>query len=188
LLARLAHLVTRFFGSLFARPIDAASVAWVDSILLGGEVQVFAAMPSPDRVEGVAVARRTEEALAGTPAAEDGRWLAAALLHDAGKQCSGFGTIPRATVTAVAMVVGEGRVRSWATGPKSVRARMGQYVAHDDLGAELLRSAGARPEVAAWAAAHHRPARWESTGIPPEVCRALAAADGEPAARESAAD
>jgi hypothetical protein len=53
-------------------------------------------------------------------------------------------------------------------------------VAHDDLGAALLRDTGARIEVAAWAEAHHRPDRWADTGIPLAVCRALAAADGEP--------
>ena len=61
-----------------------------------------------------------------------------------------------------------------------MRARMGRYVAHDDLGGALLRDAGARAEVAAWAEAHHRPERWAGTGIPPAVCRALAEADGEP--------
>jgi hypothetical protein len=57
---------------------------------------------------------------------------------------------------------------------------MGLYAAHDVIGAELLAAAGARPGVIAWAGAHHRPDRWAGTGIPPEVCRALAAADGEP--------
>jgi hypothetical protein len=57
---------------------------------------------------------------------------------------------------------------------------MGRYAAHDDLGADLLRRAGARLAVVAWAAAHHRPDRWAGTGIPETVCRALADADGEP--------
>ncbi len=57
---------------------------------------------------------------------------------------------------------------------------MGRYVAHDDVGADLLTVAGARPAVIAWAAAHHRPELWGSTGIPTRVCRALARADGEP--------
>jgi hypothetical protein len=188
MISRLAHLVTRFFGSLFVRPLDASAVAWVDAILVGREAEAFAAMPLADRVEGVAVARRTEAALAGTGSAGDGPGLAAGLLHDAGKQLSGFGTIGRALVTAVAIAVGEGRVREWASGAPSLRTRMGQYVAHDDLGAELLRERGARPEVAAWAEAHHRPARWAATGLSPEVCRALAAADGEPVERGFAAD
>src|SRR6201999_2376959 len=100
------------------------------------------------------------------PDADDERWLAAALLHDAGKQRSGFGTIGRAAVTTVAMVGAQARVRGWASGAPSLRTRMGQYLAHDDLGAGLLHDRGARPEVVAWAAAHHRPDRWAATGIP----------------------
>ena len=72
--------------------------------------------------------------------------------------------------------------------PAVAATRMGQYVAHDDLGAELLRERGARPEVVAWAAAHHRPERWAATGLPLDVCRALAAADGEPVDRRNAPD
>ena len=56
----------------------------------------------------------------------------------------------------------------------------GFVVLENCMGADLLRSAGARPEVAAWAETHHRPDRWPTTGIPPQVCRALARADGEP--------
>ena len=174
------HLVTRFFASLWARPLDAATIAWVAEVLEPPEQQSFDEMPRADRAEAVDVARRAERALAPTPAAAAPRWLAAALLHDAGKQASGFGTVGRAAVTAVAVAVGDGRVRGWVTSPKPVPARMGRYIAHDDLGAELLRDRGARPEVVAWAGAHHRPGLWPTTGIPPEVCRALAAADGEP--------
>jgi hypothetical protein len=83
-------------------------------------------------------------------------------------------------VTVVAIVTGKGRARRWVSSDRPQRARMGRYVAHDDMGAALLRDAGARAEVAAWAEAHHRPTRGAGTGIPPALCRALAAADGEP--------
>jgi HD domain len=179
-ISRVVHLVTRFFASLRARPLDASTVTWVAGVLEPAEMQTFDAMNRADRAEAVDVARRVEAALAGTSASGDERWLAAALLHDAGKQCSDYGTVGRAAVTAIATGVGEGRVRSWATVAEPTRARMGRYIAHDDLGAELLRERGARPEVVAWAGAHHRPDRWPATGIPTEVCRALAAADGEP--------
>jgi hypothetical protein len=182
-IARGTHLVTRFFASLRARPLDDATVAWVAGILRPGEMRTFDEMPRADRAEGVDVARRVELALAGTDDAGDERWLAAALLHDAGKQCSSYGTITRAVVTVVSTVAGEERLRGWASDGPQRRARMGRYVAHDTLGAELLRAGGARPEVVAWAGAHHRPGQWPGTGIPPQVCRVLAAADGEPLAR-----
>jgi putative nucleotidyltransferase with HDIG domain len=188
MISRSTHLVTRFFGSVRARPLDAATVAWVAAVLEPGELQTFDELPRADRAEGVAVARRVEASLGGTSQDRDGRWLAAALLHDAGKQLSGYGTIGRAAATVVTIAAGERRVRGWATGSSSVRARMGRYATHDVLGAELLRERGARPEVVAWAEAHHRPDRWPDTGIPLEVCRALAAADGEPIAARNQAD
>jgi hypothetical protein len=184
---RVAHLVARFFTSLGARPPDPAAVAWVASVLEPAELRVWEEMGRADRAESVAVARRVEVALAGTDAASDSRWYAAALLHDAGKPLSGYGTIGRAAVTVAAAALGDARLRAWAGDPatrrssSSVRARMGRYVAHDELGALRLREAGVRPEVAAWADAHHRPGRWAATGIPSSICRALAAADGEPA-------
>jgi hypothetical protein len=174
-IARGAHLVTRFFRSLRARPLDAETAAWVDGLLEPGERNVWAGMSRADQAEGVAVAR----AFRDTSTDDEPRWLAAALLHDAGKQVSGFGTFGRVYATTVTVVVGKARVREWADLPGRLRPRVGWYAAHDDLGAELLRTAGARPEVAAWAAAHHRPHRWAGTEIPAAVCRALAEADGE---------
>ncbi|MDQ1509742.1 MAG: hypothetical protein QOG50_1586, partial [Actinomycetota bacterium] len=133
-----------------------------------------------DRAESVAVARRLEVALAGTADARHSTWIAAALLHDVGKQASAYGPVGRSVVTVVTAVRGGGAVRRWASETGRVRSRMGRYAAHDEVGAELLRLVGARPEAAAWAAAHHRFDRWESSGIPPQMCRALATADGEP--------
>ena len=102
---RVAHLVSRFFGSLRARPLDATTVAWVAPLLEPGEQRVWTAMTAPTRPRGWR-SRGAADALAGTPDADDARWRAAALLHDAGKQLSGFGTVGRAHVTAIAMVAG----------------------------------------------------------------------------------
>jgi hypothetical protein len=176
---RAQHLATRYFGSLRARSLDDATTAWVATTLEPGEQQVWESMSRADRAEGVAVARAFEASGAGGgPRAEE--WRAAALLHDAGKQVSGYGTFGRVVATVVAAGAGRARVRGWADRRAGRRARVGRYAAHDDLGADLLREAGARPAVAAWAGAHHRPDRWGHTGIPEKVCRALADADGEP--------
>ena len=178
---RAGHLVRRFFETVFARPLDDESRAWVAAALEPGERSVWQGMSRADQAEGLAVARRFEASPSSTAAGRDPRWRAAALLHDAGKQLSGYSAPSRALVTVLAGVVGDERVRRWAAGSGRRRARAGRYVAHDDLGAALLWSAGARPEVAAWAGAHHHPGAWPETGIPLEVCRALALADGEPA-------
>ncbi len=180
MIARASHLVSRFFSSLRAAPLDDESVAWVADALEPAELGVWQGMGRADRAEGVTVARRLEAQLAGTPEATDTRWRAAALLHDAGKQDSQFGTPGRVVATVVVMAAGDTRARAWAADPKGARARIGRYAAHDELGAARLREAGARPEVVAWAEVHHRPAFWTDTGIPLPVCEALAAADGEP--------
>jgi hypothetical protein len=175
---RAQHLVTRYIGSLRARTLDDATVAWVAATLEPGEQRVWEGMGRADRAEGVAVARAFEATGVGAgPRADE--WRAAALLHDAGKQLSGFGTFGRVVATVVAAGVGRARARTWAGG-RGWRARVGRYAAHDDLGADLLDQAGARLAVVRWAGAHHRPERWAGTGIPERVCRALADADGEP--------
>jgi hypothetical protein len=174
-ISRGAHLVGRFFGSLGDQRLDADDTAWVEGVLEPGEREVWAGMSRADQSEGVAVAR----AFAAASSDDDPRWVAAALLHDAGKQVSGYGTFGRVYATVVIAFVGKARVREWADLSGRLRPRVGWYAAHDDLGAELLAAAGARPEVAAWAAAHHRPGRWAGTGIPADVCRELAEADGE---------
>jgi hypothetical protein len=172
---RAAHLVSRFLGSLRPLALDAETIAWVERTLEPGELRVWEGLGAADRAESVAVARRLDAA--------DSTWTAAALLHDAGKQASAYGPLGRAVVTVVAAGAGNETVRGWAASTHRVRGRMGCYAAHDVIGAELLAAAGARPAVIAWAEAHHRPDRWPATGIPPEVCRALAEADGEPVPR-----
>ena len=166
---RISHLSARFFESLRPAEPDATDVDWVRSTLTEAEYPCWATMSRADRVEAIAVARRVEAALG---AGCDERWLAAALLHDVGKLDAGFGPFRRAGATVIAAVAGHDRVRRWPN-------RIGRYIGHDDRGAARLRKAGARPEAVAWAAAHHRPRTWPASGLPLEVCVALAAADGE---------
>ena len=168
-LSRAGHLSQRFVGSVRARPLDALDIAFVRLHLTDAELSVWETLGRADRAESVAVARRTGQSLG--PDAES-RWLAAALLHDVGKVDAGLGTFGRVWATLVAGLMSHGRARRMSN-------RIGRYVSHDDLGADKLRAAGARPETSAWAAAHHRPERYVSTGIPVEICAALAAADGE---------
>jgi putative nucleotidyltransferase with HDIG domain len=168
-LTRAGHLTQRFFGSVRAPALDAADIAFVRRHLTDSEQRVWDTLGRADRAESVAVARRTAHALG--PDVES-RWLAAALLHDVGKVDSGLGTFGRVGATLFAGLMSHGRARRMSN-------RIGRYVNHDEIGAATLREAGARPETAAWAAAHHRPERYGPTGIPPEVCAALAAADGE---------
>jgi HD domain-containing protein len=166
---RAAHLTTRFVTSLRPRTVDGGDRAWVQVVLTPPELAVWETLGRADRAESVAVARRAATALG--PGA-DPRWLAAALLHDAGKTRARLGTVARVAATVVAGAVGHRRARRWPN-------RIGRYIAHDDAGAAMLAAAGARPEVAAWAGAHHCPDRWPETGIRADICDVLAVADGE---------
>jgi putative nucleotidyltransferase with HDIG domain len=169
LIARCRHLVTRFFGSLRPRPLDADEVALVERTLTPAEVACWQRLGPADAVESVTTARAAADALG---AGADDRWVAAALLHDVGKTDTGLGPFGRAGATTLAIVLGERRVRRW---PNAI----GRYVDHDDRGARLLERAGARREAVEWAAIHHRPALWRSSAVPIEICQVLAAADGE---------
>ncbi len=158
------HLVGRFFTSLRPRPPSAADLAWVQDALAPGEWDLWCRLDTADRVEAIATARRLAPEYA-----HDARWRAAALLHDVGKADAHLGPCGRAAATVV----------GWRRDPALVRGRFGTYLRHPDVGAAALDAAGARPETTAWAALHHRPERFADCAIPPEVCEALARADGE---------
>jgi hypothetical protein len=176
--ARPTHLAARFFSSLLPVPVRARDRAWVATVLRPEELDLWSHLSRADRRESIAVARRTEAALTGTGYAGDDRWLAAALLHDIGKLDARFGPLRRAFATAAAALLGPSVVEGWVDKSGFVR-RCALYVFHDQLGADRVRIAGGRTEVALWAEAHHRPAIWDATGLPTDVVIALAEADGE---------
>lgn len=179
---RAAHLVSRFLSSLHPRALDPETLTWVVGALEPGELHVWEGLDRADQAESVAVARKLQTTLANTADASDPRWVAAALLHDVGKQASAYGPFGRALATVVVAFVGSENARAWADEPGRLKGRIGRYAGHDDVGADLLGVAGARSEAVAWARAHHRPEQWAETGFPPGVCAALARADGEPGA------
>jgi putative nucleotidyltransferase with HDIG domain len=172
-MTRAGHLAARFAGSLRARPLDRAALELVRQSLRPEELACWERLRRADRAESLATARATREAL-GPDA--DPVWIAAALLHDVGKAETRLGPLGRAGATVTAGLVGHRRARAWP-------GAIGRYVNHDELGAQRLRQAGARNEAVTWAVAHHRRSQWAATGIPPEICEILAAADGEPSLR-----
>lgn len=158
------HLARRFFGALDPRGADPEGEAWARDHLLPGEVELWERQSGPDRRHAVGVARDVVAVLgpaAGRPV------VAAALLHDVGKVEAGLGTLSRVPATLLGMLFGRER---W-------RGRLGTYLRHDVVGADLLRQAGAAPLTVTWAAEHHLPPeRWT---VPPDVARALKEADGD---------
>ncbi len=172
-MASIAHLARRFVGSLRPGPPRAEDEEWVRSVLLPGEVALWARMSNPDRRHAAGVARRVDAVL-GADATKP--VLAAALLHDVGKVESGLRTPGRVVATVVGQVGGRAQARGWAD-RSGFTGRVGRYLLHTDLGAELLTDAGSDPLTVAWAREHHRPqSRWT---LPTEVATALATADDD---------
>lgn len=178
ILRRVLHLARGFARSLDPRAPRRSDVAWVETILLPGELEIWKTQQRIDRRESIGVARRTARLLRGTPYSADGVWVAAALLHDVGKQDARLGPFGRTAATIAAAIGGADAVSSWAS-HRGIRRRAALYVRHPEIGADRVRMAGGREEAASWAGAHHRPETWPQLPIPAVVVGALARADGE---------
>lgn len=163
------HLIRRFLGSLSPRRLSPADAAWVRSLLLDDERDLWERLPRADQKHAAGVARLVAAELG------DGATrpvLAAALLHDVGKVEAGLGTPGR----VVATLVGRRRGGRWA-GERGWRGRVGRYLRHDAIGADLLVAAGSDPLTVDWARDHHRDEpQWS---VPVDVGRVLRDADDD---------
>jgi hypothetical protein len=174
------HLAERFFGALSPAGPPPGDDAWALGLMVPGEQVLWRRMSGPDRRHAVGVARDALVLLG--PSDPPSEIAPAALLHDVGKVESSFGTFARAGVTVAAMVFGRRRLQQWgddakATDRPSLRARVGRYLTHDRLGAQLLEDAGSRDLTVAWAGQHHLPP--EDWTVDARVGAALKAADGD---------
>lgn len=144
------HLVRRFVGSLAPRRLSEEEATWVASHLEPAEAELWGRMGAADRRHALGVARRAEAAL-GAEATRP--VMAAALLHDVGKVESGLGTYGRVMATLSARVAGRDMAEAWSQ-TRGMTRRIGLYLRHEALGADLLRLAGSDPRtvdlVATW--------------------------------------
>lgn len=177
-MSRVSHLARRFFGTLRPGGPRRADAEWAASVLTPEEHALWARMPGHDRRHSVLVARRVQRALADTDAADDPRWLAAALLHDVGKLDAGLTVVGRVVATVAGGAAGHEWAEPWSM-KRGFTRRVGLYLRHPELGATRIRVQGGREEAARWAAAHHDESAWDETGIPPRVVDALVAADDD---------
>ena len=166
------HLVTRFLGSLSPRPLAPDDDVWVRTQLLPAEVSLWDRMPLADRKHAAGVAREVDRMIDGAPR----EVIAAALLHDVGKIDASLGTFGRVLATMIAAVLGRARVAGWAT-RDGIGGRVGRYLRHDTIGAEMLASVGSDPLTSAWARQHHLPADQQT--VSSEIAAALTAADDD---------
>jgi len=172
-MAEATHLAKRFFGSVLPLGPNAGDAAWATTHLLADEQAIWQKMSRVDRRHATGVARRAERAL-GAEATRP--VLAAALLHDCGKTVSGLGTYGRVIATISVKLAGRDMALAWSETTGFTR-RVGLYVEHPRLGADLLGLAGSAPLTVAWAAEHHlSPEDWT---VPFAIARALKDADDD---------
>jgi hypothetical protein len=153
-------------------------VAWVETVLPPAAFSHWKLQPSHDCRHTIRVAREVQSRLAGTPDADDPRWLAAALLHDIGKLDARLGVYGRVVATVSGAATNGNLAEAWSD-KRGFTRRVGLYLRHSELGADRIRLAGGPEEAARWAAAHHTPASWDALAIPRRVIDALAAADDD---------
>lgn len=171
-MARLRHLSTRFVTSLWPGGPGPERDRWARSHLLPAEESLWERMPGRDRRHAVAVAGRVERALGDV----ERPVVAAALLHDVGKIDSHLGIYTRVVATVLGAVFGTVHAREWSRG-SGVARRIGLYLRHPEIGAEMLALAGSELVTVAWAAQHHLPeAEWS---VPAELGRVLKEADDD---------
>lgn len=174
-MSNVGHLVGRFFASLWPFGPKTATIAWVGEYLSAAEMSLWRASSKPDRRHSAAVARRLGTLLADhEPVPRE--VVAAALLHDIGKNVSGLGTYTRVAATLSAAVAGRETAELWVKGGGITR-RIGQYLLHPQLGADLLEMAGSDPLTVSWAREHHLPS--EQWSVPAHFAQALDAADND---------
>jgi hypothetical protein len=172
-MAGATHLAKRFFGSLSPRAPRPEDVAWVADTLLPAEHELWRRMSRADPRHAAGVARRVERAL-GAEATRP--VLAAALLHDVGKVTSGLGTYGRVVATLAGAAAGRESADVWSK-TKGITRRVGLYLRHAPLGAELLELAGSEPLTFTWARVHHLPP--DEWTLPRHLADALKAADDD---------
>ena len=167
------HLARRFLGSLRPGGPPEAERAWVEATLSEAEYALWRRMYGPDRRHSVQVAREVERRLGheATPPV-----LAAALLHDVGKIDADLGTWGRVVATMSAKVAGADTARLWIKS-KGFTRKVGLYLHHPEIGADLLEMAGSDPLTVAWAQDHHKPA--DEWTIDPEVAAVLHEVDDD---------
>ncbi len=172
----LLHLAARFLGSLDPRPPAAADHEWVRRHLTAPELAIWDAMSNADQRHSIEVAREVEAVVEAHDRRDVGDgWpspgeqgfesidhrrsvmIAAALLHDSGKNVSRLGTPARVGATVLRPLVSPTVVDRWSN-VAGMRGRLVDYWRHPRIGARALETAGSHPLVSTWAAEHHQPA------------------------------
>lgn len=144
------HLTKRFFGSLRAKPLDSAELAWVRANLLDTEFALWDRFAVADKRHTHDVAKRVEQLLGDKV---ERPVIAAALLHDIGKIETQLGTFERVMATLAGSTGTMTQKESWSK-EDGWLGRAGRYLMHHETGAQMLEKAGSDPITYTWAREH----------------------------------
>ncbi len=167
------HLAKRFVISLWPLGPSSQDDQWARSHLIDGEVALWERMNNQDRRHSIGVARRVHDALGETASRPV---MAAALLHDVGKIESRLGTFLRVVATLSAAVAGRETAEMWVQ-TSGITRRVGLYLKHPSIGADLLAMAGSDAFTQTWAREHHHLA--ENCSLDVDLATALRDADDD---------
>jgi hypothetical protein len=174
--ATLPELVRRTLVAAGPARNEPSDLLWVREVLTPVEHDLWKRQSPFDQDHVVQVARRVQRRLAATVHADDPRWVGAALMHDVGKSQTRLTWFERAVAALAGRRVRLETARRWAR-TAGLKARIGAYLTHGEIGARMIRAAGGRSEIAAWAEIHQHPHAAVGLGIPADVVDALLESD-----------
>lgn len=175
--ANLRLLAGRFVGAVLRLRSDPADEAWARSVLTPAESALWGRLSAADRRHSVKVARRVQLRLAPTAYGGDMLWPSAALMHDVGKAESDLSILERVIATLASRTVNVATARGWAGSATGLKRRIGSYLIHGEVGADMIRKAGGREAIAAWTEVHQGYRAFEHSGVPPLVVEVLIHSD-----------
>jgi len=171
------HLPARFFRALWPGRPRRADDEWACGFLTPEEIELWRRLPNHDRRHAIRGARYTQAALTHTEYADDPQWIEAALLHDVGKQAAGLGVYGRVVATVASHLAGREMAEAWRANRGFTR-KVGLYVDHGAIGADMIRMANGSEAAAQWSVLHHEPrSSWFDSVIPGPVLTVLDDAD-----------
>ncbi len=160
MISHVTHLVSRFFGSIFAKPLTAKEQQVLNSELTSPLLELFDRLSVADQRHLYNVSRgiSAEVQSMDLDSSEAYGLVVAGLFHDCGKVVSDFGTIMRVIATLYWGLLPKKLASMLSKSVGGLGVRMQQYRDHPRIGSELLIEADAPQIAATWAKEHHKPA------------------------------
>lgn len=176
---RLLYRTRQFWLALGGRPKE-SELALARQVLTPAQMALFASMQPGEQVHALQVLQRLLEQGERHP-----DLLAAALLHDCGKQLSPLSPLERAWIVLVQRLL-PSRMEGWGQAERADLGRLPAWrrplvvaVQHPAWGAELARQAGASALLQKLIGQHQQPPRGIPQNLEDELLVLLQAADNQ---------